>query len=64
MVDGLNYAIFSDMMTLTPLNVEPDSPVSGMIVVADGVSWDPGLTGVDTLVVYLNGAWRQVAAGV
>ena len=64
MVDGVNYAIFSDMMTLTPLNVEPDSPVSGMIVVADGVSWDPGFTGVDTLVVYLNGAWRQVAAGV
>ena len=64
MVDAVNRAMLSDLITLTPLNTEPDLPISGMVVVADGVGWDPFFTGVDTLVVYLNNSWRQIAAGV
>ena len=60
MVDAANYAMFADVMTLTPLNAEPTNPVNGMIAIADGASWDPTAVGVQTLVVYLGGSWRQI----
>ena len=62
MVDAINFAMFSDMMTLTPLNTEPTDPVNGMMVIADGTGWDPAANGKNTLVVYLGGAWVTVAA--
>ena len=62
MVDAVNRAMFSDALTLTPLNAEPLDPVNGMIVVADGTSWDPASNAKNTLVAYLGGAWVTVAA--
>jgi len=62
MVDAVNYAMFSDMMTLTPLNAEPSNPVNGMMVIADGTGWDPATNSKNTLVAYLGGAWVTVAA--
>ena len=60
MVDAVNYAFIGDTMTLNVLTMEPLEPVNGMIAIADGTTWDPVTTGVQTLVVYLGGAWRQI----
>ena len=62
MVDALNYAMFSDTLSLTPLNTEPSNPINGMIAVADGTGWDPASNAKNTLVAYLGGAWVTVAA--
>lgn len=62
MVDAVNYTMFADAMTLTPLNAEPVNPVNGMIAVADGTGWDPAANAKNTLVAYLGGAWVTVAA--
>jgi hypothetical protein len=63
MIDSANYAMFSDTMHLTPLSTEPANPVIGMMALADGISWDPLSNSEQSLVVYLNGDWRQIAAG-
>jgi hypothetical protein len=34
-----------------------------MIALADGISWDPLSNAEQSLVVYLNGGWRQIATG-
>ena len=62
MVDALNYVMFSDAMVLTPLNVEPISPVAGTIVAADGVSWDPASkAGAVSYPVFYDGvAWNAL----
>ena len=62
MVDAINYAMFSDTLTLTPLDAEPSNPANGMIAVADGTGWNPAANAKNTLVVYLGGAWVTVAA--
>lgn len=62
MVDAVDFAMFSDTLTLTPLNTEPANPVNGMIAVADGTGWDPASNAKNTLVAYLGGAWVTVAA--
>lgn len=62
MVDAVNYAMFSDTLSLTPLNVAPSNPTNGMIAVADGTGWNPASNGKNTLVAYLGGTWRTVAA--
>ena len=54
---------FTDTLTLPVLTAEPSSPVNGMVAVADGTSWDPMLNTAQTMVVYLAGAWRQIAQG-
>jgi len=41
MVDAVNFAMFADLITLTPLNAPPDAAVAGMLAVADRVNWDP-----------------------
>ena len=61
MVDAANYAMFADVMTLTPLNAEPASVTDGMMAIADGTSWNPLATGVQTLMIRLGGAWVSVA---
>ena len=63
MIDSENYAMFSDTMNLTPLSAAPTTPVIGMIALADGISWDPLSNAEQSLVVYLNGSWRQIATG-
>jgi len=35
--------------------------VNGMVAIADGTGWDPILRGDQTMVVYLSGAWREIA---
>ena len=61
MVDAVDFAMFSDTLTLTPLNAEPNNVTDGIIAIADGTSWDPLATGVQTMMVYLDSAWRQIA---
>ena len=62
MVDALNYRMFSDAMILTPLNIEPATPISGTIVAADGVSWDPASkAGAVPYPVFYDGvAWNAL----
>ena len=62
MVDAVDFAMFSDTISLTPLNTEPANPVNGMIAVADGTGWDPASNAKNTLVAYLGGAWVTIAA--
>ena len=60
-----NSAALSSTLNLAVLAAEPSSPVNGMVAVADGTSWDPISNAAQTMVVYLNGDWRQIAvAGV
>ena len=62
MVDSVNFTMATDIMTLTPLNAEPVNPVSGMLVAADGTSWDPGSkSGVVSYPVFYDGAaWQAL----
>ena len=56
-----NSAALSSTLNLAALAAEPSSPVNGMVAVADGTSWDPISNAAQTMVVYLGGAWRQIA---
>lgn len=62
MVDAVNFTMFTDAMTLTPLNAEPLQLVSGMLVAADGVSWDPAAkVGAVPYPVFYDGvAWNAL----
>lgn len=62
MVDAVNFTMFTDAMTLTPLNAEPVQLVSGMLVAADGVSWDPAAkVGAVPYPVFYDGvAWNAL----
>lgn len=54
-------AHLSSTLNLSPLTAAPGSPVDGMIAIADGTGWDPLSNAVLSMVVYLDGAWRQIA---
>lgn len=62
MVDAVNFTMFTDAMTLTPLNAEPTQPVSGMLVAADGINWDPAAkVGAVPYPVFYDGvAWNAL----
>ena len=64
MVDAVARTMFSDLMTMTPLNTEPTDPINGMIAIASGGAgeWNPGgySDGTVHMVVYLGG-WRTIA---
>jgi hypothetical protein len=47
---------------LAILTAAPASPANGMIAIADGTTWNPLSTGKQTMVAYLGGTWRQIAA--
>lgn len=47
--------------TLPVLHSSPTAPVAGMMAVADGITWNPASTGVQTLVIYLNNTWVKIA---
>lgn len=51
-----------EALTLPVLTAEPAAPVNGMIAIADGTSWNPTATGVQTAVVYLAGSWKTMAS--
>jgi len=50
----------TSMLKLNVLTVEPASPADGMVVVADGTTWNPTGSGTQVLVVYLGGEWKQI----
>lgn len=62
MVDAVNFTMFSDAMTLTPLSAEPTELMSGMLVAADGVNWDPATkSGTVSYPVFYDGvAWNAL----
>lgn len=62
MVDGVNFVMFSDALTLTPLNAEPENFIAGTLVAADGVSWDPASkAGAVPYPVFYDGvAWNAL----
>jgi len=62
MVDAVNYAMFTDFMNLTPLAIEPENPIDGMVVAADRVTWDPAAKGSGrSYPVYYDGAvWQPL----
>jgi len=47
---------------LAILTAAPASPVNGIIAIADGTTWNPMSNGKQTMVVYLGGTWREIAA--
>jgi len=50
----------NNLITLGIIEIEPGFPEDGMIAIADGTEWDPTNSGVQTMVVYLDGAWKQI----
>jgi hypothetical protein len=56
-------ATFTDILKLNFSSAEPEQS-EGVIALADGVGWDPLINGSQSLVIYLNGAWRSIATGV
>lgn len=44
--------------------VAPDSPTDGDVAIADGINWDPLNNNKQTMIVYLGGAWVQIAVAV
>jgi hypothetical protein len=62
MIDAVNFTMFSDAMTLTPLSAEPTELMSGMLVAADGVNWDPATkSGTVPYPVFYDGvAWNAL----
>ena len=63
-IDASNRTMFSDLLTLAPLSVEPTNPAAGQLAVADGTGWDPSAgasVGKQQTVIYLGSAWVQIA---
>jgi hypothetical protein len=62
MVDAVNFVMFSDALTLTPLNAEPENFIAGTLVAADGVNWDPAskVGAVPYPVFYDGVAWNAL----
>lgn len=52
------YSIDPDIVKTQVLYVEPKKKREGLIVIADGASWNPG-AGAGTY-VYRSGAWRKM----
>jgi hypothetical protein len=44
-------------MKLAILTAAPASPANGMIAIADGTSWNPTGSGIQTVVAYINTGW-------
>jgi hypothetical protein len=67
LVDAINQNIvakttFTEILQLEFFSVEPDQS-EGVVALADGIGWDPLSNGSQSLVIYLNGAWRSIATG-
>jgi len=64
-LDTVSYGVsITGLAKLSVLTSAPTSPADGMVAIADGSGWDPMTNGVQTMVVYLNGAWREIANAV
>lgn len=53
---------FTDLLQLSFSSEEPNR-FEGTVALADGIGWDPIDNGSQSLVIYLNGAWRSIAVG-
>jgi hypothetical protein len=67
LVDAINQNIvarttFTEILQLEFSSVEPELS-EGVVALADGTGWDPLSNGSQSLVIYLNGAWRSIATG-
>lgn len=63
-IDGFDGSIttpsvITDILVLQP-GPEPLDPEPGTITISDGVSWDPTGTGQETVLVFLNGVWKEL----
>ena len=66
-VDAVNQTVaarttITDILQLSFSSVEP-AQSEGVIALADGSGWDPLENAEQSLVIYLNGAWRSIATG-
>ncbi len=52
---------FTDILQLNFSSVEPEES-EGVVALADGDGWDPLENGEQSLVIYLKGAWRNIAS--
>lgn len=57
-LDAPDGVTIGDFIQLPVLTTAIASPQSGMIAMADGIGWDPGGTGTEQLVAYVEGNWR------
>jgi hypothetical protein len=67
-VDNINNRVITNttitkILELDFLTSEPQ-PSEGVVALADGSGWDPLNNGSQSLVIYLNGAWRSIATGL
>jgi hypothetical protein len=67
-VDAINKNIVANttitrILQLEFLTEEPEQS-EGTVALADGIGWDPLINGSQSLVIYLNGAWRNIASGL
>jgi hypothetical protein len=46
---------------LAVLTAEPTTLVNGLIAIADGVTWNPTASGIETVVAYINGGWTAIS---
>jgi hypothetical protein len=53
---------FTRILQLEFSSIEPEQS-EGVVALADGTGWDPLSNGSQSLVIYLNGAWRSIATG-
>lgn len=53
----ISGALQTDTIVLNLLTVEPEKPTEGLVVNADGTSWNPGHG--KGLYVYLDGHWKK-----
>jgi len=60
LLNNITQILSVNQVKLNVLDEEPSNPEAGTLVVADGVGFDPALTGEETLVVYLNNQWQQL----
>jgi hypothetical protein len=66
LVDAINQNIFAkttvtEILQMEFSSVEPEQS-EGVIALADGTGWDPLENGEQSLVIYLKGAWRNIAS--
>jgi hypothetical protein len=67
-VDNINNRVITNttitkILELDFLTSEPQ-PSEGVVALADGSGWNPLNNGSQSLVIYLNGAWRSIATGL
>jgi hypothetical protein len=67
-VDGVSNNIFSDttFANILQLSFSSEEPIQaeGTVALADGIGWDPLFNNSQSLVIYINGAWKNIVEGL